>query len=186
MRTRIPSPVPALVAALAASLLLAATVMAAPMSFTATLADAGEGNPDGSGSASVTIDTDTGEVCWDLSVEGLGEDVTASHIHTGGAGESGGVVVPLDVDGFTDTSEGCVTPDGADLAAIVAAPASFYVNIHTATHSGGAIRGQLTAAGGETPDTALAAPSSSPLTLVGGLMALVGLGALLAFARRRV
>jgi hypothetical protein len=83
MRRRVPFPVPALVAGMTASLLLAATAMAAPMSFTADLADGGEGDADGSGSASITIDTDTGEVCWELSVEGIG-DVVASHIHVVG------------------------------------------------------------------------------------------------------
>ena len=63
------------------------------------LADGGEGEPNGSGTAAITIDPDTGQVCWDLSVDGVA-DVTASHIHVGAEGESGDVVVPLDVDGF--------------------------------------------------------------------------------------
>jgi CHRD domain len=180
-RVRFPVPV---IAGLLASLLLTATALAAPMSFSADLADGGEGDADGSGSASITIDTATGEVCWELTVEGIG-DVVASHIHVGGEGESGGVVVPLDVDGFTDSSEGCVTPEDADLAAIVANPAGFYVNIHTAEFSGGAIRGQLTADGGETPDTAMRAPGATPLALLGLILLLGGAvsGARLALRR---
>jgi hypothetical protein len=173
MRRRVPFPVPALVAGTLASLLLAATAFAAPVSFSADLADGGEGDADGSGSAAITIDTDTGEVCWELSVEGIG-DVAASHIHVGAEGESGGVVVPLDVDGFSGTSEGCVTPADADLAAIVANPAGFYVNIHTAEFQAGAIRGQLTAAGGETPDTAMQPQPSSPLVALGLLLLVAG------------
>jgi hypothetical protein len=173
MRRRVPFPVPALVAGTLASLLLAATAFAAPVSFSADLADGGEGDADGTGSAAITIDTDTGEVCWELSVEGIG-DVVASHIHVGAEGESGGVVVPLDTDGFSGTSEGCGTPADADLAAIVANPAGFYVNIHTAEFSAGAIRGQLTAAAGETPDTAMQPQPSSPLIALGLLLLVAG------------
>ncbi len=183
MRTRIRYPVPALLAAMAATILLAATALAAPVNFSAELADGGEGDADGSGTAAVSIDVDTGEVCWELHVEGIGA-VVASHIHVGGEGEDGGVVVPLDVDGFSDSSTGCVTPEDADLAAIVADPSGFYVNIHTAEFSGGAIRGQL-AAGGEPPNTALPQPGSSPLTALGVLLAVAGVGALLRFAWRR-
>jgi CHRD domain len=187
MRFRAPIHIPAVAAAISAmgaTLILAATALAAPVSFSADLADAGAGDADGSGTAAITIDTETGEVCWELSVSGIG-DVVASHIHEGAEGEDGGVVVPLDVDGFTDSSEGCVTPDGADLAAIVDNPSGYYVNIHTAEFSAGAIRGQLSATG-ETPDTAITAPSSSPLSLLGVLVLAVGaIGGLRLALRRR-
>jgi hypothetical protein len=173
MRRHVPIPLAAL-AALSATLVLAATALAAPMTFTADLADGGAGDADGSGSATITIDVDTGEVCWDLSVEGIG-DVVASHIHVGAEGVNGGVVVPLDVDGFSGTSEDCVDAGDADLQAIVDDPAGFYVNIHTAEFSAGAIRGQLTASGGETPDTAMeAAPIVVDLSLLGVLLVLAG------------
>lgn len=185
MRRPLSSPVAALLAGMLASLLLAATALAAPMPFSADLADAGEGNADGSGSAAITIDTETGEVCWELSVDGIG-DVVASHIHVGAAGEDGGVVVPLDVEGFSGTSEGCIMPEDADLDAIVADPAGYYVNIHTADFPAGAIRGQLTASGdGETPNTATAPQTTAPLTLVGVLLVLLGAAGALGLARRR-
>ena len=99
MRTRSPSTAVATLGALFALLLLVGTAAAAPTTLTATLAG-GEGmDTDGSGSATITLDPDTGEVCWELDVENI-VAVAASHIHVGGAGESGGVVVPLDVDGF--------------------------------------------------------------------------------------
>jgi hypothetical protein len=184
MRRHVPIPLTALVAGVLASLLLAATALAAPMTFTADLADGGEGDADGSGSATITIDTDTSEVCWELSVEGIG-DVAASHIHVGADGESGGVVVPLDVDGFSGTSEGCVDAADADLQAIVDDPAGFYVNIHTAEFSGGAIRGQLVASGGQSPDTAMASPASVNLSLLGVLLLLAAAAGGLRLALRR-
>jgi hypothetical protein len=183
MRRRVPFPLPAVIAGVAASLLLAATALAAPMGFAADLADGGEGDADGSGSASISIDTDTGEVCWELSVEGIG-DVIASHIHVGAEGESGDVVVPLDVDGFTDTSEGCGDASDADLQAIVDDPAGYYVNIHTEEFTGGAIRGQL-AASDDVPDTAMAETGQSPVALVGLLLLAGGLFAGARLALRR-
>ena len=183
MRRRAPFRLPAIVAGLAASLLLAATTLAAPMGFAADLADGGEGDADGSGSASISIDTETGEVCWELSVEGIG-DVIASHIHVGAEGESGDVVVNLDVDGFTDTSEGCGDGSDADLQAIVDDPAGFYVNIHTQEFTGGAIRGQL-APSDDVPNTAMGETGQSPVALLGLLLLAGGLVAGARLALRR-
>jgi hypothetical protein len=181
MRRRISSSLLPAVLATLASLMLAAGVIAAETRLSADLTNAGAGDPDGSGSASITVDPDTGEVCWDLTVENIA-DVTASHIHVGAAGEDGDVVVPLDVDGFSGTSDGCVDASDADLDAIVADPAGFYVNIHTEDYPAGAIRGQLALA---SPDTAMAQPASSPWAALG--LVFVGLAAFLAIrtARRR-
>ncbi len=173
MRTRIPSPLLPAVLAAFASVALATAALAAPIGFSATLADGGEGNPDGSGSATITIDPDTGEVCYDLTVDGIGP-VTASHIHVGAEGENGDVVVPLDTDGFDGTSSACVDASDADLDAIIADPAGYYVNIHTEEFPAGAIRGQLVA---DSPDTAMEAPSASPWAALGLL--LVGLAGVL-------
>jgi len=172
MRTRKPSLlVPAVLAAIA-SLVLATGALAAESSFSADLANGGAGDEDGSGTAHITIDPDTGQVCWDLSVDNI-SPVTASHIHVGAEGEDGEVVVPLDVDGFEGTSTGCTDASDADLAAIIADPAGYYVNIHTDDFPAGAIRGQLVA---DSPDTAMEAPVSSPWAGLGLLMlALAGL-----------
>ena len=181
MRTRIPSLLlPAVLAAIA-SLALATAALAAPIGFSADLANGGDGDEDGSGTATITIDPDTGEVCYDLTVESI-EPVTASHIHIGAEGESGDVVVPLDVDGFEGSSSDCVDASDADLDAIIANPAGYYVNIHTADFPAGAIRGQLVA---DSPDTAMEAPSSAPWAALGLL--LVGLAGVLGVraARRR-
>jgi len=165
---------------LVASLALAGMVAAAETTLTAELAGVTEGenpgDPDGSGSATITLDPETGEACWELSAEGIGA-VIQSHIHEGAEGVSGGVVVPLDVDGFDGTSSGCVSDQDADvLQAIVDDPAGFYVNLHTEEFQAGAIRGQLAAA--TAPDTALAAPSDRFGPLLGVLLlgAAAGLG----------
>ncbi|HKO34450.1 MAG TPA: CHRD domain-containing protein [Candidatus Limnocylindria bacterium] len=181
MRTRIPSLLlPAVLAAIA-SLVLVAGALGAEVGFSADLSNGGEGDEDGSGTAAITIDPDTGEVCYDLTVDGI-QPVTASHIHIGAEGESGDVVVPLDVDGFEGSSSDCVDASDADLDAIIANPAGYYVNIHTEDFPAGAIRGQLVA---DSPDTAMETPTSSPWAALGLL--LVGMAGVLGVrvARRR-
>ena len=181
MRTRIPSLLlPAVLAAIA-SLVLVAGALGAEVGFSADLTNGGEGDEDGSGTAAITIDPETGEVCYDLTVDGI-QPVTASHIHIGAEGESGDVVVPLDVDGFEGSSSDCVDASDADLDAIIANPAGYYVNIHTEDFPAGAIRGQLVA---DSPDTAMETPTSSPWAALGLL--LVGMAGVLGVrvARRR-
>lgn len=176
MRTRLPIPA-AVALGLAATLALASVAMAAETTLTADLAGDAETDADGTGSATVTLDPETGEACWELSAENTGA-IVQSHIHVGAAGESGDVVVPLDVDGFDGTSEGCVSDQDADaLQAIIDDPAGYYVNLHTEEFPGGAIRGQL-AAGTEPPNTAMAAGGASTAVWLGavliGLATLVG------------
>jgi hypothetical protein len=126
----------ALTLGLVASLALAGVVLAAETTLTATLAGVTEGdNPgdeDGSGSATIVLDPAEGTACWTLEVADI-EPVTQSHIHVGAEGESGDIVVNLDVDGFEGSSEGCGEPmeDAAILQEIVDNPAGFYVNVHT-------------------------------------------------------
>ncbi len=167
MRTR-NRPLTALVLGLAATLALASVVQAAETALTADLAGDAETAADGTGSATITLDPETGEACWELTAEGIGA-VVQSHIHVGAEGESGDVVVPLDVDGFDGTSEGCVSDqDGDALQSIIDDPAGYYVNLHTEEFPGGAIRGQL-AAGDDSPDTALPMTDGST-SLLGALL----------------
>ena len=165
----------ALTFAMVAVLALAGGVLAAETTLTAELAGVTEGenpgNPDGSGSATITLDPETGEVCWDMTAEGIGA-VTQSHIHTGAAGVSGGVLVPLDVDGFEDATEGCTSDvAAADIEMVLDNPAGFYVNLHTADFPAGAIRGQLEAA--SAPNTALPLQDETP-DLLGVLLLAIG------------
>ena len=95
----------------------------------------------GSGIADLTFDGEKGQVCYTLMSKGA-DTPTMAHIHKGTAGVAGPVVVPVSppADGM---SKGCA-PVAADvLAAILAAPSDYYVNVHTATFPKGAMRGQL-------------------------------------------
>ena len=95
----------------------------------------------GAGQITVVVDPPKGTACYIMNVGAL-ENVTAAHIHSGGAGETGRPVVNLEAP-EGGTSGGCV-PVNADIsAAILGSPGSYYVNVHTRAFPDGAIRGQL-------------------------------------------
>ncbi len=100
------------------------------------------GDPDGTGSAHITLNVGKGRVCWELSVTGI-DPATAAHIHSAPAGVNGPIVVPLSPP-TSGTSSGCregVNP--ALVQAIIDTPELYYVNVHNAPYPGGALRGQL-------------------------------------------
>jgi CHRD domain len=91
-----------------------------------------------------TIDGVTGDICVQSSLSGLSGAIAAAHIHTGVAGVAGPVFVALP--NTATTVAGCVTATPAQAQSILAAPNSFYFNVHTAASPGGAMRGQLSGA----------------------------------------
>ena len=124
-------------------LALPAAALADTITLSATLDGANEtagGHADGSGMFSAEIDTESGDVCYVLAVEGIG-DAVAAHIHDGAAGKDGKPVVTIDVTG--EDEDRCIAVEPDTLKPIVAAPANFYVNVHTAQYPKGAVRGQL-------------------------------------------
>ena len=101
----------------------------------------GPGDPDGSGSAEITVVDATDNVCFDLKVMNI-QPASAAHIHRGEAGVSGPPVITLEAP--TDgSSEGCISAPGALADEIYANPAGFYVNVHNGEYPAGAVRGQL-------------------------------------------
>lgn len=101
----------------------------------------GVGDPDGSGTARVTVNPGKNLVCWDITVANI-DGATRGHIHEAAAGSNGPIVVEF----FEGTAklEGCATPmAGTTAREILMDPASYYVNIHNTAFPGGAIRGQL-------------------------------------------
>jgi hypothetical protein len=117
--------------------------------FSTTLTGANEvpgpGDPDASGTASVTLNPGQGEVCFDLAWAGIDGTVTAAHIHVAPAGVAGPVVVPLFSGSFsgTDSASACVSADRDLVLAIIQNPENYYVNIHSTVFPAGAVRGQL-------------------------------------------
>ena len=107
------------------------------------------GDPVATGTGEFHLRGGQGQVCYQLAAKNLAPAV-AAHIHRGAAGAAGPVVVPLTTPGADGASRGCATAARSIVAAILAAPANYYANIHTAEFPGGAIRGQLT---GTSPDS---------------------------------
>jgi hypothetical protein len=100
-------------------------------------AETPKGDPDGSGTAEVKIAGK--QVCWEIHVAKVGT-IMAAHIHKGGPGVAGPVVVPF---GAAYKSKGCTTASASLTAAILRSPSAYYVNVHNAKYPGGALRGQL-------------------------------------------
>lgn len=104
----------------------------------------GPGVKDGVGAA--LVDIAGPKVCSDLKVT-MGEKPQKAHIHQGGKGASGSVVVDL-MPAFNPgesafTSKTCVETTADTAAKLIADPAAYYVNIHSNEHPDGAMRGQL-------------------------------------------
>lgn len=136
--------------AFAATLAIAAAALlatpAAAQTLNAKMTGAAEkpaaADPDGAGTAKVTINADKGEVCYELSVSGIAP-ATMAHIHKAPTDAAGPVAVPLVKPDDAGKSKGCATVDKAVAAAIAASPGDYYVNVHNAEFPAGAVRGQL-------------------------------------------
>ena len=131
--------------AIGTTLVLSGPVLAGGQKLTAAMSGAAEvpgpGDPNGSGTATITVNAGRGEICFDLSVDEIAP-ATAAHIHVGDASVAGPVVVGLTppTDG---SSSGCRDVDRALARAIRKRPSNYYVNVHNAEFPAGAVRGQL-------------------------------------------
>jgi hypothetical protein len=105
------------------------------------------------GDATVTFSTTSAK--FDVVIRGCPSTtvINIGHIHEGAAGANGGVVIntgltagELTLSGGGATFSKTATADAALISRIMANPAGFYVNFHSAAHGGGVIRGQLTKA----------------------------------------
>jgi hypothetical protein len=82
-----------------------------------------------------------------------GTQLRAAHIHTGASGIPGGVLIDtglsaanaitVDANGAATVTFNNINISQGDATNIVANPAGFYFNIHSALNPGGAVRGQL-------------------------------------------
>jgi hypothetical protein len=120
---------------------LACGVEAVPTHFVVPLSGAqeapGPGDPDGTGTAFLTIDSDTLTIDWNIAVSNIDFPLTGAHIHVAPVGEPGPIVVDFN---NQLTGGGLFDPD---LAAVLANPTNYYVNVHNQPFPAGAVRGQL-------------------------------------------
>jgi hypothetical protein len=135
--------------------------------FTAAMTAAQEVPPisgpeaNGSGTATITFNLTRsaagnitgGTADFSVTLAGLpaGTQLTAAHIHPGFAGNTGGVSVNTGLaagEVTLATGAGGFTKNGITLTAdqaagVIANPAGFYFNVHSALNTGGVVRGQL-------------------------------------------
>lgn len=97
----------------------------------------------GSGTAGVTLDTTTRTIAWDVRFQGLSGPVSAAHFHgPASATQNAPVVVPIAKAGDAPPLRGSATLTEQQMADLIAG--RWYINIHTAAHPPGEIRGQVT------------------------------------------
>ena len=101
----------------------------------------GPGDPDGRGSAQITVNPGKSQICYKLAVANSAP-ATAAHIHEAARTAAGPVVVTLGAP-TNRASSGCVTVTRALALEILKRPADYYVNVHNAPFPAGAVRGQL-------------------------------------------
>jgi hypothetical protein len=101
-----------------------------------------QGDPDGSAIARVRLAPARERVCINTDVQNV-DPLVLAHIHQGAAGANGLVVVDFTSLINGSAVKGCVTASADVIAAIIANPAGYYVNIHSEAFRPGAVRGQL-------------------------------------------
>ncbi|MEJ5943804.1 CHRD domain-containing protein [Pseudokineococcus basanitobsidens] len=168
------------------------------------------GDPDGSGTMELRINSDDEVVCYDITTQDVEPPYesparTATHVHEAPQGRPGPPRLAFpnpEGEGSTRTSSGCLQgpfttgiegDDGEDtgasfsLAEIEADPAAFFGDTHTASAVPGAVRGQLVqvpVGGADTGAGGVADDGAPTAALVGGA-GLVAAGAVGAVLLRR-
>ena len=115
-----------------------ASAVEAGVPFTVPLTGAAErpgpGDPDGSGTATLTINPGLGQVCWTIEVAGV-EPLRAAHIHVAPSTDPGPIVVELEVGPLGGA--GCTAVDRGLALDIITNPSAYYVNVHNTPYPGG-------------------------------------------------
>jgi hypothetical protein len=98
----------------------------------------------GAGNATVTLNKATKLLTWNVAYRGLTGPVSAAHFHgPAAAGANAGVTVPMTAG--ASPMQGTATLNDAQIADLLSG--RWYINLHTAAHPGGEIRGQVAAGG---------------------------------------
>ncbi len=124
-------------------------------------------DPDGSGNATVTISGT--RITYTINTNNITLPPIDQHIHQGAAGVDGPVFIQLIGAWVGGTYTGTRIVTQAEIDAMLANPAGFYVNVHTTDFPGGSIRGQLQLAAASVPTM-----SQWALLLLAAVLAIAG------------
>jgi hypothetical protein len=95
----------------------------------------------GTGTADITLDRASNELVWRISYSGLSGPATAAHFHgPASPGSNAGVQVNLGDDLKSPIMGSAILTDAQEQQLLAG---QWYVNIHTAAHPDGEIRGQV-------------------------------------------
>lgn len=95
----------------------------------------------GKGTADVTYDTETKKLDWTIEYSDLSGPPVMGHFHgPADRGQNADVAVPFEGD-LASPIKGSATLTDAQAADLMAG--KYYINLHTAAHKGGEIRGQV-------------------------------------------
>jgi hypothetical protein len=130
--------------AAAAALAFTSPLLAETVKLAATL-DGAQQSPmvetDGKGTAQLTFDTESRELDWTVEYSGMSGPPVAGHFHgPAEKGKNAGVAVPLEGE-LASPIKGSATLTEAQAADLLAG--RYYLNLHTAAHKDGEIRGQV-------------------------------------------
>ncbi|MGA9764916.1 MAG: CHRD domain-containing protein [Rhodomicrobium sp.] len=133
----------AIIAGVLLSAALSAGALAANVMYKANLSGPQEVPPNdskGGGAADLTYDPATKKLSWKITYSGLSGPATAAHIH--GPAEPGkNAAVVIKFANPASPIEGSATLTDAQAADLAAG--MDYINVHTAEHKSGEIRGQI-------------------------------------------
>ena len=135
---------PWLVVTIIGAFLLCGAARAQQTNFKADLSGTSEVPPvtsPGTGSATAALDPATKTLTWTVTYSGLSGPATAGHIHGPAApGANAGVLIPFKPP-LESPIKGSATLTDAQISDLEAGRT--YINLHTAAHPPGEIRGQL-------------------------------------------
>ena len=134
--------------AVSTAFLIASPAMAETMKFKATLDGSQQSPPvttKGKGTATLTFDTTSKKLSWNVKYSGLSGPAVAAHIHgPADMGANADPVIPFKK--LKSPIKGSATLTDAQAADLEAG--KYYVNVHTAKNKDGEIRGQIEKSGG--------------------------------------
>jgi hypothetical protein len=120
-----------------------------PLSAATQSATGVAGDGSATGSASITMNASTNQVCATTTWSGVSSPVVWAHIHAGAYGQPEDPAVTIQLfapdflNGVPSGVSSCTTAAPGEIGAIVKCPAQFNVVVHSQKHAVGAIRGQM-------------------------------------------